>query len=212
MNLALSLDQKSILVEIQIEIERRSLEYNKYRKTAGKGKSNAFGIVSKRSLEPDLSRCNWQRPYLAFLLERYGKTLQSFDYTSITVNENYKSLPHRDKGNCGDTYIVAFGNFTGGELCVEDMEDQDIQSRAFVFNGATKLHSTKAWIGERYSIVFYIAKDSPNIKYESKPIPFVLKGQQSYELKGFGIFKDDTQIFHLPHPLRGRKNPKKISV
>lgn len=205
MNQVLSSVQRSILQEILQEIRRRSLEYNKYRTLAGEGKSQAFGIVSKRSMLPDLSRNNWNRPYLAFLLEKYGKTLENFEYTSITVNENYKSKPHRDKGNCGDTYIIAFGDFTGGELCVEKLENQDIQSSGFVFNGATELHSTMPWLGDRYSLVFYKAKKSPDIQYTARPLPIVLKGKQSYEMKGFGIFKDDEQILRLSHPLAGRK-------
>jgi hypothetical protein len=200
--------QKNILQEIQIELKRRPLEINKYR-NSGIGRSVAFGIVSKRCMPPDLSRANWMRPYLAFLLERYGKTLIDFEFTSITVNQNYKSTPHRDKGNEGQTYIIAFGNFSGGELCVEDMPDQDIKN-GFIFNGATQLHSTMPWIGERFSLVFYKAKRSPLTSYIAMPIPTVLKGNQTYQLHGFGIYKDNQRILNLPHPLAGRS--KNLSV
>jgi hypothetical protein len=197
--------QKSILQDIESELGRRPLEINKYRTLSGIGRSVAFGIVSKRSMPPDLSRSNWNRPYLAFLLEKYGRTLIDFEYTSITVNQNYKSAPHRDKGNEGPTYIIAFGNFTGGELRVENMENQDIQSSGFIFNGATQLHSTCDWIGERFSLVFYKAKRAPLVEYLAMPIPIVLKGKQSYQLHGFGIFKDNVRITSLPHPLTGRR-------
>jgi len=40
------------------------------------------------------------------------------DWDGVTVNDDYKSAEHTDKGNEGQSYTVSFGDFTGGELCV----------------------------------------------------------------------------------------------
>lgn len=197
--------QKTLLSLIQIELERLPLAINHWRNVAGGGRSQAFGIVNRRSSPPDISRNNWKRPYLSMLLERYGETIAPFDYTSITVNQNYLSKPHKDKGNQGPTYIVAFGNYTGGELNIDGHGDFNISENALIFNGATNTHSTKEFIGNRYSIVFYKASNPPPTCYCMRPIPIVAKHKNSYYTDGYGLFRDGCiRIHNLPHPLLGR--------
>ena len=43
-----------------------------------------------------------------------------FKFTSITLNKNYAAKRHRDKNNLGDSRLIAFGDFTGGEIVIED--------------------------------------------------------------------------------------------
>jgi hypothetical protein len=104
-------------------LTKHKLGNNKYRVKVGEGQSNTLGIVSKRSLAPDLSRISWAHPYLFFLLMQFAEKHVSphISYTSIQVNHNYPCNPHKDIGNVGDSYILAFGEFTGGELCIEDI-------------------------------------------------------------------------------------------
>lgn len=86
----------------------------------------------------------------------------SFRYTSIQVNKNQKCAPHRDANNKGPSYIIGFGNYTGGEVVVVD--DKDGQKKKFSikntfvkFDGRN-LHYTEPFKGERYSLVFFSLK------------------------------------------------------
>ena len=192
---------------IQLYLEAHNLGVNKYRVKVGKGVSQCLGIVSKRSAPPDLSRQSWLHPRLHFMLMAFGEKYvrQHIDWTSIQVNCNYVCAPHKDTGNTGESYIVAFGNFLGGQICIEDA-DYDIEKRGLLFDGSKHLHWTKQWSGIRYSIVFHTLKPRfpiarPLGHYAAVKIDDVWKirylddnGDPQYLWKNNG----------LPHPLKGR--------
>ena len=69
------------------------------------------------------------------------------------LNKNLKSKPHVDKNNVGDSYIIALGDFTGGELSIEG-QSHNIRNRWKRFDGR-KAHWVEPFLGERYSIVFF---------------------------------------------------------
>ena len=99
------------------ELQRQPLQENKYRLQSGGGKSQAFGVVNRRCLAPDYSRQCWLRPYLYKLLVDFGnKHVKDISWNAITVNQNYKADKHYDKHNLGPSFLVAFGDYTGGEL------------------------------------------------------------------------------------------------
>ena len=75
--------------EIYQELKRRPIGKNEYRLMSGSGRSQAFGIVNKRSMPPDYSRQNWLRPKLYKLLLDFGQKYVDISYNSITVNQNY---------------------------------------------------------------------------------------------------------------------------
>ena len=77
-----------------------------------------------------------------------------FEYTSITINKNFKCLPHKDKANIKPSLIIGLGNYTGGELNIEGVK-YDINANPLIFNGSLLEHSTEPFTGTRYSIVFY---------------------------------------------------------
>jgi len=199
--------ERSDLEPIKLYLDSHNLGINKYRVKSGVGESQCFGIVSKRSQPPDLSRQSWLHPELHFLLmqfsEKYVKPYISF--TSIQVNKNYVCIPHKDTGNTGESYIVAFGNYSGGQLCIEDA-DYNIERRGLLFDGSEHLHWTKQWSGIRYSIVFHTLKPRfpivrPLGTYAAVKIDNIWKihylddnGDPQYLWKNNG----------LPHPLKGR--------
>jgi hypothetical protein len=79
-------------------------------------------------------------------------------YTGITINVDYEALPHYDCNNSGYSCVVAFGDYTGGELHI-DGKDYDLRHRPFHFCAASTLHSVKPITsGTRYSVVFYKTK------------------------------------------------------
>jgi hypothetical protein len=135
--------------------------------------------------------------------EKYVR--QHIDFTSIQVNCNYVCAPHKDTGNVGDSYIVAFGNYLGGQICIEEA-DYNIELRGLLFDGSKHMHWTKQWSGDRYSIVFHTLKPRfpivrplghyTAVKHEGiwKIMYLDDEGEHQYLWKGNG----------LPHPLKGR--------
>ena len=83
-----------------------------------------------------------------------------FRFTSIQINDNHKSSRHKDGKNVGKSYIIALGNYTGGELRLynpdgKGYKDINIKGRFATFNGSELEHETLAFTGTRYSLVYY---------------------------------------------------------
>ena len=185
------------LAEIQKELERLPIPINKYRPSSGEGRSQAFGIVNRRCLPPDYSRNCWTRSYLYKLLLDYGREHVPFAFTSITVNQNYQAGPHRDKGNVGQSYLVSFGDYTGGALEIHEGPQMGLHDvRQPIIADFTKiLHSVKEFQGTRFSLVYYTAKKSEGLPGASVEFQ---DGRWVF-LRGGVVCKS------LPHPLAGRK-------
>lgn len=184
------------------ELIRRPLETNKYRLKSGLGKSQCFGVVNRRSMPPDYSRNCWTRPYLYKLLLEFAEKYVTIPYTSITVNQNYKAKAHKDKGNKGESFLVAFGNYTGGNLKIlegELMGEHDVRT-PLITDFSKILHEVQEFQGERYSLVFYTINPTNLQNAPTLPPPSVIKsGNKFYFKRGDEIIKDG-----LPHPLKGR--------
>ena len=188
------------LKKIKEYLETHNLGTNRYRVRVGEGVSQCLGMVSKRSLAPDLSRQSWLHPELHHLLLDFANKHVRIPFTSIQVNCDFASKPHKDVGNMGDSYIIAFGDYHGGELCIEGA-DHDIRHKGLLFNGSEKLHWTKDWTGTRYSLVFHTLRPRfPMVKALSDysavqqngrwVIAYDDGGEQKFLYKGHG----------LPHP------------
>jgi hypothetical protein len=192
------------------ELERQPLAINEYRLKSGSGRSQAFGIVNRRNLPPDYSRNCWCRPYLYHLLLEFGKQYVDLSFNAITVNQNYKAEPHRDKNNVGESYLVAFGTYTGGELEILEGERQGTYNinRVPIKDDFSKvLHSVKDFTGNRYSLVYY---NFSNKRLPSLPPPSVKEeGGKYYFYRGD---KKITRKEGLPHNLKGKKKDKEIIV
>lgn len=148
---------KEDIQPIQDYLDTHALAKNHYRKLVGDGISQCLGIVGKRCLPPDLSRQSWLHPKLHQLLIDFGKKYvdQHIKYTSIQVNVNFPCKPHKDINNVGESYIVAFGSYIGGELNINGF-DYNIHQRGLLFDGSQLEHYTKQWVcGSRYSIVYH---------------------------------------------------------
>ena len=191
--------------EILKELHRRPVPMNHERlRSGGNGRSTAFGIVVRRSMPPDYCRNCWKRPFLYKLLLDFANRYVHIPFNAITVNQNYKALPHYDKNNVGDSFLVAFGDYTGGNLIFHEGEKKgsyDIRHKPIVDNFSKVLHSVDSFEGERFSLVFYQYND-PRWTF-SVPPPSVVN------IDGEWLFKRGDVIIKpkegLPHPLRGRK-------
>jgi hypothetical protein len=198
--------------EILKELKERPIPVNKYRDLAGAGRSQTFGLVNKRCMPVDYSRQNWIRPKLYYHLQEFAKTYVEIPWTSITVNQSYRCLPHRDKGNYGSSFLVAFGDYQGGDLVIHEGDlsgSYNICCKPIQTDFSKVLHSVKEFTGERYSLVFYNLKTT---KMPKEPLP---KGEAVFE-SGQYVFKRGGKIITpkegLSHPLRGRKKKEVMTV
>ena len=82
-----------------------------------------------------------------------------FKFTTITVNKNFKCLPHYDGNNVGDSYIIGLGDYKHGEINVEGKK-YDIHNKFLTFNGSKMKHWVEPWTGgDRYTLVYYNNKN-----------------------------------------------------
>jgi hypothetical protein len=191
--------------EIIEELERRPLSVNKYRVKTGEGRSQAFGIVGRRNLPPDYSRQCWKRPELYKMLLDFAEKYVDISYNAITLNQNYKTLPHKDKHNIGDSYLVSFGDFLGGDLIIHNddiLEYVNIKHKPMKADFSKILHSTDSFEGNRYSLVFYqfylpnkpVNLPSPSVRIVDAKYRFY-RGEEWIE-KNVGLY----------HNLKAKKN------
>jgi len=190
------------LTEIREELNRLPIPINKYRLKSGTGRSQTFGVVNRRGQPTDYSRQCWLRPKLYGLLLEFAQKHVKVPFTSITVNQNYTAAPHYDKGNIGDSYLVAFGDYEGGELEIHEGPLKGLHDvRVPVVTDFSKiLHSVKPFTGTRYSLVFYNARGASDL-----PTPSVVFLNGKYWFK-----RGDAVCTGLDHPLKGRKRDEPI--
>jgi len=179
------------------ELQRRPIEINKYRPSSGIGRSVAFGIVNKRCMPADYSRQCWTRPYLYKLLLDFGaEYVRDISWNAITVNQGYKASPHRDKRNGGDSFLVAFGSFTGGCLKIHEGDLSGVHNichQPIQTDFSKVLHSVEDFTGDRYSLVYY--------RYPVKDVP--LPPSVRLVNDKWKFFRGELQTESLPHPKIG---------
>lgn len=196
--------------EILEELRRQPIAMNKYRNKAGAGCSQTFGIVNRRSLPPDYSRQNWMRPRLYHLLLEFAKKYVPIPFNSVTVNQNYRASAHRDKNNKGDSFLVAFGSYSGGDLKILEGDlsgNHNIWCRPIITDFSKVLHEVDQFEGERYSLVFYTFESKRSVQLPSWEVKEE-DGKWWFYRDGIKITKDKG----LPHPLRGKKKKEGLMI
>jgi hypothetical protein len=146
------------------------------------GQVNYRGQKSVGGRTKGPSRWNRKFPKLFRLVKKLITYCHpDFKYTTIQVNKNLMCKPHVDKNNMGDSYIIAFGDFTGGELSIDtqsipghpptksvsaEVKSFNIKNRWKRFDGR-QTHWVEPFEGERYSLVFFTHTFKPpvNRKY-----------------------------------------------
>jgi hypothetical protein len=193
----------SAFEDIITELERLPIQKNAYRKRVGEGRSQAFGVVGKRGIPNDYSRQCWWRPYLYKLLLDFGNKYVDISYNAITINQNYAAGPHRDRNNIGDSYLVAFGEYTGGELKIYEGDlsgNHNVCRNPITTDFSKILHSVEPFEGNRYSLVYYYYYNKYSVQL---PPPSV----RLEDGKWF-FYRGEEKVIRaegLPHPKRGRK-------
>lgn len=143
------------------------------RKNVGVSHAFALGTVNYRgqkSLQGKTkgpSRFNKKFPKLYKLIRKLIKEEQpDFKYTTIQVNKNVLCPPHVDKNNVGPSYIIALGDYTGGDLVIKG-KPFNIKNKWKHFDG-TQGHWVTPFNGERYSLVYFthtFKPPNPKLRY-----------------------------------------------
>jgi hypothetical protein len=200
--------------DIEAHLRKKPITLNHYRTKVGDGRSQAWGLVRKRSLAPNLSRQSWVDAKLHHLLMTFAEKYVPVSFTSVQVNDSYSCNPHKDINNTGLSYIVGFGDYTGGLLKLHlEPTPVEIDIRVpHLFNGSEILHSTTPFEGKRYSLVFHTI-----VAPERFPLVVSLSQFKAVEKEGKWVieYTDESGLVSyltgkngLPHPLRGRKKTK----
>jgi hypothetical protein len=152
---------------------------------------------------------------LHYLLMKFALLNVPIPFTSVQVNDSYLCASHKDKHNAGDSYIVGFGPYTGGELVLKNPTDTDynIRHRPILFNGAEIEHYTKQFTGRRFTLVFHTIVSPPKFPMVKKLDDYeavVVDGAWciAWRQEGHPVRYLDKKN-GLPHPLKGRKAKKK---
>jgi len=143
-------------------ISNTTIQITKSRQNiSGIGRSQPFGYGNKIAREFGEYRNNKTYPELWEALVTLGKAIvpDYIPWTGIQVNHNYESKKHTDGKNRGLSLAVSFGDFTGGELVIEDKEYQT-KLHPVIFNGALREHFNKPITGNRYSLVYFVSAPS----------------------------------------------------
>lgn len=193
-------------------LSKKNIQMNRYRKSVGDGRSQCFGMVRKRSQAPDLSRQSWLDAELHHLLMKFAALNVPIPFTSIQVNDSLKCASHKDKHNEGDSYIVGFGPYTGGELVLKDHGEFNIRHRPLLFNGSEIEHETKDFTGRRWTIVFHTLVSPPKFPMIRKLSDYEAVVQDGTYVIAW--YRDGLPTMYLskksglPHTLKGRKKVK----
>jgi hypothetical protein len=195
---------------IEEHLKKKPIRINHYRKHVGDGKSQCFGLVNKRCLETDISRQSWCDAKLHHLLMEFAEKYVTVPFTSVQVNEDFNCAPHYDTNNIGNSYIVAFGQFEGGnlKLCLSETDTREIDVRVpILFDGSKILHSTTPFTGKRYSIVYHTVKPRFPLRVSLAQYKAIEKDGKwvIQNTKPDGTIEYLTHKHGLAHPLLGRK-------
>lgn len=153
------------------------------------------GVQSRGRLQ--FTRNTFKFPNLTRLILRYIQLLphlQDFECTSIQINRNLRTIPHRDSNNRGYSIGWAVGNWTGGDLFLYDPHgiEQLVVSdttckvasmgdilpgrrldvhQPVCFDGNT-IHATMPFQGDRVMMVFFCVKRNLPVSPSSSVLPF----------------------------------------
>ena len=101
-----------------------------------------------------LSYSSKKHPHIYEEIMRIGKLLGT-DCQSIHVNHNVTCPKHLDGNNVGESILISFGDYTGGNIVVEDVV-YDAFCQPLKFNGSKMVHyNTDDLVGNKYSLVFF---------------------------------------------------------
>ena len=112
------------------------------------------------------TKCRENNPQLEAVFKEYIKLyFDDFPYTQVQMNKNFPCPPHIDGTNVGESILIGYGDYTGGEINIEKKEPDRVLRKdirrplGITFNGSLYKHwvspFTCAEGSNRYSLVFF---------------------------------------------------------
>lgn len=156
--------------------ERSGTKFFNREKNSKKPESTLFGWTWRKNMgkthrewddEKQLykTKLMMEHPELLNLFKEFANNYFSwFEWDQVQINYMPKGCmmkQHLDKKNVGDSYLIAFGGYKGGDTYVENKKDRnftlyDCRVCPLVFNGSERKHGvTTVQLEDRYSLVFY---------------------------------------------------------
>jgi len=105
----------------------------------------------------DLSKDSLDYPEIFAELNKLGKLIEPFKYTSIQVNRNLVAPKHVDGKNVGDSVLVSFGSYggTSGFIYI-DGKKFNAYENPILFNGSQLPHwNSEITHGVKYSLIYF---------------------------------------------------------
>jgi len=136
------------------------------RRNFEKHRSMTFGLTRARySGIIGLSAPSKKYPEIYKEIKSLGELLSppDFSFNSIHVNHNVVCPLHVDGKNIGNSMIVSFGDYQGGELVIGEII-YDAKCRPIIFNGSKIYHKNMPLLeGNKYSLIFFNTSMERNI-------------------------------------------------
>lgn len=149
------------------------------------GGSMLYGTTWKKYLSPTKNRTQspWKNLYYTKVVDLHPELdsifkefasiyFPDFSYDQVQMNKNYPCGPHKDSKNIGESVLVCFGDYIGGETCIK-FGDKDYETEVFdgksswiMFDGSKYLHWVRPFEGNRYSLVFF-KNNKKKVKFEA---------------------------------------------
>ena len=168
----LSVEDKTILKEIYEELEKITIPTS-YSSNGVKGHHHSvktgttkqinarqacFGKVTYQG-KIQISSCAKKYPNIMPLFKEFiDSHYPDFKFKSVYVNKNTICKKHLDSSNVGESLLVGFGSYTGGQttLYIDDKPKSfHIKTNSLIFNGSEIPHESDQFKGTRYSLVFF---------------------------------------------------------
>jgi len=130
-------------------------------KFTDKHRAATFGMsyhFTKRVIH-EKSRMSVKHPEIHDELMRLATVIcPNHAFTGIYMNHNNQCDKHKDTSNVGNSVIVSFGEYEGGNLWI-DGEETCAKYHPILFDGSKYEHwNLKDLVGTKYSLVFYSHK------------------------------------------------------
>lgn len=146
------------LMTVKLPMRTRGAVYSKHKRSV------TFGWVYQwaNAGGKKHARCNTKFPRIYTLLKKIIQFSDpTFKFTSIQVNQNVKCKPHTDRSNVGETVMIGFGDYCGGNILIKEKQDSiksyNVFGNFLRFDGRS-LHWTAPWTGNRITVLFYTNK------------------------------------------------------
>ena len=110
------------------------------------------------------SACHQKHPQLMRMCRKFMKMHHpDMQFKTAYINVNTICQPHLDRKNSGESLIVGFGDYKGGQTNIFVMQKDgsfkkqqyDISKYSLSFDGSKVIHSSSEFVGKRYSLVFF---------------------------------------------------------